>query len=82
MMLSGSIISVGLMNIMRFHMEKKQPGSGEWEKGPGMDLFNALKKKLGESACDRRGSGIFDRKCSGNAQRKRISGNEGIAVCV
>ena len=34
------------MNIMRSHTERRPHEKGKWEKGPGMDLFNTLNKKI------------------------------------
>ena len=56
----------------------------EWQMGKRArngTVPSTLNKKIREPARDRRGSWIPDRERSGNAERKRISGNESSAVC-
>ena len=47
MMLSALIISVDLMNIMRFHMVTRMQNVAGGKKGPGMDLFRTVSYRLG-----------------------------------
>lgn len=46
--LSASTISADLMNIIPSHSVIRRQSAGHWEKGPGMDLFNTVKEKLGD----------------------------------
>ena len=60
----------------------KTAEKGHWEKGPGLELFHVLNSRIDFPAGHSGGSWFSYGKCSGNGEGKRLSGNEGTAVCL
>ena len=50
--------------------------NGHWEKGPGMDLFDTVKEKLGELDIIAEDLGFLTESVFQLLERQRISGNE------
>ena len=55
---------------------------GAWMPGPGMDLFRTIEEKLRQIEYYCRRSWIPDRKCTSDAIRQWVPGNESNTVCI
>ena len=56
--------------------------NGRWEKGPGLELFEVLKKNVQKLQVIAEDLGFFDRQRGEACKGHRISGNESVAVCI
>ena len=81
-MWSASTISVDLTSTIRYPSETRLRNSGHWEKGPGLELFHALKEKVDNLSVIAEDLGFLTDSVLQLVKDTRIPRNEGAGVCI